>query len=84
MCVLAYHSLEDRIVKELFRESASACICPKDAPLCVCGHVPSVRLLARKPVLPSEAEVARNPRARSAKLRVVEKLDPDDNHPFIK
>ena len=74
LCVLAYHSLEDRIVKGLFREAATACICPRGAPVCVCGHEPSVRLLAKKPARPSAGEVAKNPRARSAKLRAVEKI----------
>ena len=74
LCVLAFHSLEDRIVKNLFKEHSAGCICPQGSPVCVCGHVPSVLLLTKKPERPSAEEVSQNPRARSAKLRAVEKL----------
>ena len=74
LAVIAFHSLEDRIVKEFFRREARGCVCPPEVPVCRCGHQPSVRLVARRPIQPSEAEVRRNPRSRSARLRVVEKL----------
>jgi len=72
--VVSFHSLEDRIAKNLFNVEATDCICPPQAPVCTCGHTKSVRVITRKPVTPSEAEVRENPRARSAKLRVAEKL----------
>jgi len=72
--VITFHSLEDRIVKEAFREREDPCTCPKEMPVCVCGKVPDARRVTRKPILPDAAEVAKNPRARSAKLRVIEKL----------
>ncbi|HZV81652.1 MAG TPA: 16S rRNA (cytosine(1402)-N(4))-methyltransferase RsmH [Geobacteraceae bacterium] len=72
--VISFHSLEDRIVKQMFREMSTGCICPKDLPLCSCGHRPEVRVLTGRPVMAGEREVAENPRARSAKLRAVEKL----------
>lgn len=74
IAVISYHSLEDRIVKDLFREYAQGCTCPPDFPVCVCGRVPIVDVVTRKPVLPAPEEVERNPRSRSAKLRVAEKL----------
>ncbi|MCR5583386.1 MAG: 16S rRNA (cytosine(1402)-N(4))-methyltransferase RsmH, partial [Eggerthellaceae bacterium] len=74
IAVISYHSLEDRIVKDTFAEYAKGCTCPPDFPVCVCGNVPIVKVLTRKPVLPSDEEVARNARARSAKLRVAQKL----------
>ena len=72
--VISFHSLEDRIVKSTFRGFATGCTCPKGFPRCVCGTVPQVRVLTGKPVTAGAAEVARNARARSAKLRAVEKL----------
>jgi len=69
---LAYHSLEDRMVKEYFRTAQRGCICPPRVPACGCGRSPSLRVLTPKPVRPTEAEVRRNPRARSARLRVAE------------
>ena len=72
--VITFHSLEDRIVKNTFADAAKGCVCPPDFPVCVCGVVPRVRLVSKKPVLPSEEELRINPRARSAKLRVAEKL----------
>lgn len=74
LCVIAFHSLEDRIVKNAFRELADPCTCPKNLPVCVCGKKPTVKLVTRKPILPTQAEIERNPRARSATLRIVEKL----------
>ena len=74
ICVITFHSLEDRIVKNAFREWASPCTCPRDFPVCVCGKRPVARVVTRKPVLPSEEEMRENPRARSAKLRVAERL----------
>jgi 16S rRNA (cytosine1402-N4)-methyltransferase len=76
IAVLSYHSLEDRIAKRLFADAATGCICPPDLPVCGCGRMPSVRLLTRGPERPRTDEVARNPRARAAKLRAVEKLPP--------
>ncbi len=72
--VVSYHSLEDKIAKDLFRVEATDCLCPPPAPVCICGHLRSVRILTRKPIRPSEAEVRENPRARSARLRMAEKL----------
>jgi 16S rRNA (cytosine1402-N4)-methyltransferase len=74
IAVISFHSLEDRIVKNTFRGLAKGCICPKSAPLCVCGKVPQLKVITGKPVLSSCEEVASNPRSRSAKLRVAEKL----------
>ena len=69
LAVIAYHSLEDRLVKQTFRSEAKGCDCPPSFPVCRCGRVPTLEVLTRKPVLPSEDEIARNPRARSARLR---------------
>jgi len=77
LAVLAYHSLEDRRVKEAFRRWAADCVCPPRTPRCVCGWSAKVRVLTRRPLRPSDAEIARNPRARSARLRVVERLEND-------
>jgi 16S rRNA (cytosine1402-N4)-methyltransferase len=74
LAVISFHSLEDRIVKDAFRLASTDCICPPKTPICVCGHHASVRLIQRKPIIASQAEAAQNPRSRSAKLRVVEKL----------
>jgi 16S rRNA (cytosine1402-N4)-methyltransferase len=71
--VIAFHSLEDRIVKQAFAAAARGCICPRDVPVCVCGRSPTVRLVGRA-IRPGAAEVERNPRARSAVMRVVERL----------
>jgi 16S rRNA (cytosine1402-N4)-methyltransferase len=75
ICVISYQSLEDRITKHIFSEMSQGCICPPDLPVCVCGHVPIVEVRTRKPLVASEEELARNPRARSAKMRVAVKLD---------
>ena len=74
MAVITFHSLEDRIVKQTFADMASGCTCPKGLPVCVCGKVPQVKVISRKPILPDEEELENNPRSRSAKLRVAEKL----------
>ena len=74
MAVITFHSLEDRIVKQTFADMASGCSCPKGLPVCVCGKTPSVKVISRKPILPDEEELEVNPRSRSAKLRVAEKL----------
>jgi 16S rRNA (cytosine1402-N4)-methyltransferase len=74
MAVIAFHSLEDRLVKQFFRMESRDCICPPEQPVCTCGHQASVREISRHPIRAEEAEVRQNPRARSAKLRVVEKI----------
>lgn len=73
MSIITFHSLEDRIVKNKFRELESPCNCPKDFPICVCGKESIVKVISRKPIEPSKEEVEENPRSRSAKLRVAEK-----------
>ena len=73
LVILAYHSLEDRLVKEAFRHWAATCLCPPQIQLCCCGWSPKVRLLTPKPLFPTDTEVQRNPRARSARLRAVER-----------
>ena len=73
LVVISYHSLEDRIVKETFNAYANRCTCPPDLPVCVCGKEPILDLVTRKPLLPMAGEIERNPRARSAKLRVARK-----------
>ncbi len=74
IAVISYHSLEDRIVKNVFRQRSQGCTCPPDLPVCVCGNVPVIELGERKPRVPSPDEIANNPRARSAKLRSATKL----------
>jgi len=74
MAIIAFHSLEDRIVKEFMRREASDCLCPPQTPVCVCGHKARLRLLTKKPVTPTVEEVERNPRARSAKMRAAEAI----------
>jgi 16S rRNA (cytosine1402-N4)-methyltransferase len=74
LAVISFHSLEDRIIKTSLAGFAKGCTCPPDFPVCVCGKKPQVKLITRKPILPSEEELAVNPRARSAKLRIAEKL----------
>jgi len=74
MAVISYHSLEDRIVKNFVRKQASDCVCPPGTPICRCDHLATLKLITRRPLIPTDAEIASNPRARSAKLRVVERI----------
>lgn len=76
LSVITFHSLEDRICKEVFQDYASGCICPSDLPVCGCGIEPTIKIITRKPLVPSAAEIKENPRARSAKLRISERLLP--------
>ncbi|MBE6750022.1 MAG: 16S rRNA (cytosine(1402)-N(4))-methyltransferase RsmH [Ruminococcaceae bacterium] len=71
LAIITFHSLEDRIVKQSFKEFCTGCVCPPDFPVCVCGKTPRGRLASRKPIEPSKEEIAQNPRSRSAKLRVI-------------
>lgn len=75
LCVITFHSLEDRVVKRLLRRMAAPCSCPREVPVCVCGGKKKIKLITSKPVLPSKVELGENPRARSAKLRIAEKLE---------
>jgi 16S rRNA (cytosine1402-N4)-methyltransferase len=75
LAVISYHSLEDRIVKQFLAREAQDCVCPSEALVCDCGHQATVEIVTRKPVRPSSDEVARNPRSRSARLRIAAKLD---------
>ena len=75
LCVITFHSLEDRIVKSAFRQNENPCTCPPDFPVCVCGQVSRGKVITRKPILPSEQEMAENKRAKSAKLRVFMKTE---------
>ncbi len=74
LCVIAFHSLEDRLVKNAFRDLAATCVCPKDLPYCVCQKKATLRVMTRKAVMPSPQEIEKNPRARSARLRVAERI----------
>ena len=74
LAVISFHSLEDRQVKEYFRLESRDCICPPQQPVCTCGHKASILEVSRRPITPTEAEIKLNPRARSAKLRIAEKL----------
>lgn len=69
-CIITFHSLEDRIVKQAFRKAQNPCICPPDFPVCVCGNISKGEVISRKPVLPSDEEMEQNPRSKSAKLRI--------------
>jgi len=75
LAVISFHSLEDRIVKRYFQAEEKGCVCPPELPACVCGRVPRLRILTKHPVVPSDDEQSGNPRSRSAKLRVAERLD---------
>ena len=74
ICVISFHSLEDRIVKRAFAEYAKGCVCPKDFPVCVCKQTPTLKIITRKPIQASKTETELNPRARSAKLRIAERV----------
>ncbi len=74
LCIITFHSLEDRIVKNAFSESAKGCVCPPGIPVCVCGKKPLGKVITRKAIAPSDAELTENPRARSAHLRIFEKM----------
>ena len=74
LCIITFHSLEDRIVKECFNRRVNPCTCPPKFPVCVCGKVADVRKITGKPITPGEEELENNHRARSAKLRIIEKL----------
>ena len=74
IAIISFHSLEDRIVKQAYKSLLGGCTCPKDFPICVCGRKPIIKEITKKPILPSEEELEMNPRSRSAKLRVGEKL----------
>lgn len=74
ICIITFHSLEDRIVKQTFRNLENPCTCPKDFPVCVCGKKPVVKVVTRKPIVPEQEEVEVNPRSRSAKLRIAERI----------
>jgi 16S rRNA (cytosine1402-N4)-methyltransferase len=75
LAVIAFHSLEDRLVKSFIQRESATCICPPEQPVCTCDHHPRLRKISKKPVRPSAAEIARNPRSRSAVLRVAERLE---------
>jgi len=74
LCIVSFHSLEDRLVKSSFSARSKECVCPRDFPVCVCGHTPVLRAITKKPITPGEEELANNPRARSAKLRIAERV----------
>jgi len=74
LCVISFHSLEDRLVKNSFATREKGCVCPKDFPICVCGVVPTLKLITKKPITPDVTEAKLNPRARSAKLRIAERV----------
>ena len=73
LCIITFHSLEDRIVKNVFKRNENPCVCPKEFPVCVCGNVSKGRVISRKPILPGEEEMKENKRSKSAKLRVFER-----------
>lgn len=74
LCIITFHSLEDRIVKQAFRGAQNPCTCPPNFPVCVCGKTPKGHMVGRKPILPSEEEMEKNPRSKSAKLRIFERI----------
>jgi 16S rRNA (cytosine1402-N4)-methyltransferase len=78
LAVLAFHSGEDQLVKTFMRQEARGCVCPPQLPQCVCGRQPRLRLITRKPLAPSADEMQDNPRSRSARLRVAEKLSSEE------
>ena len=74
LAIITFHSLEDRIVKNVFQDAAKGCTCPPSFPVCVCGHKPKIKILTKKPIIATREEVEENPRSRSAKLRVAERV----------
>ncbi len=74
IAIISFHSLEDRIVKQTYRSLSSGCTCPRDFPVCVCGKKPTIKEITKKPILPTTEELTNNPRSRSAKLRIAEKI----------
>ena len=74
LVIISYHSLEDRIVKEFFRNASKDCICAPDIPFCQCDHVPTLKIITKKPIVPTAEELVSNPRSRSAKMRIAEKI----------
>jgi 16S rRNA (cytosine1402-N4)-methyltransferase len=74
LCVISFQSLEDRLVKNAFNRREKGCTCPPDFPVCVCGFVPTLKVMTKKPITPGADELARNPRSRSAKLRIAERV----------
>jgi len=75
LAIISFHSMEDRLVKQYFKRESRDCICPPDQPVCVCGHKASIKIITPHPIRPGEEEIVNNPRARSARLRVAEKLE---------
>ncbi|NMA83036.1 MAG: 16S rRNA (cytosine(1402)-N(4))-methyltransferase RsmH, partial [Epulopiscium sp.] len=73
LCIITFHSLEDRIVKQKFRQLENPCTCPTEFPVCICGQASVAKVITRKPILPTDEEIQNNPRSRSAKLRILEK-----------
>jgi 16S rRNA (cytosine1402-N4)-methyltransferase len=82
LAVIAFHSLEDRIVKQFFRRESQDCLCPPRQPVCTCGHKATLIEVTRRPVRPEPEEIAQNPRSRSARLRVAERV-PDTDHELV-
>jgi 16S rRNA (cytosine1402-N4)-methyltransferase len=74
LCVITFHSLEDRIVKTIFRQNENPCTCPPDFPVCICGKESKGKVITRKPILPGSVEMEENPRSKSAKLRIFERI----------
>lgn len=74
LCIITFHSLEDRIVKQTYNDLQNPCICPRDMPQCGCGYKPKIKIVTKKPILPSPMEIKKNPRAKSAKLRIAQKI----------
>lgn len=73
LCIITFHSLEDRIVKHTYRDLENPCTCPREFPVCICNKKPSVKIITRRPISPTDDEISKNPRSRSAKLRILEK-----------
>jgi len=74
LAAISFHSGEDKLVKNFFRENAGGCVCPKEFPICICGGKPKVKIITKRPIIPMEKEIRNNPRARSAKMRVIERI----------